>query len=129
MSKLKRLLVWAAEIVCEIPLLIALLFIIADPRPSVSLVAIRFGLFVTTFLMVGSGYVLTTAIAGVFFRTRTLWVYPATSALLFIFHHQLFTNGWTPPVTNQLRDQAGGASIVFACTCVGTWLLRKWEHE
>ena len=73
---LKRLIVWSLETVCEFPLFIALLILLSGPS-VVRVFDLQLMLFGTTLFMVGSGYVLTTACVGLFFRSSVPWTYPA----------------------------------------------------
>jgi hypothetical protein len=75
--------------------------------------------------MYGSGYLLTTAIVGVFLRSRNPWVYPTVAVALFVAHEQFLFTGWKLPDASHLMTQAFGACIVFGCTFIGNWLLRK----
>ena len=76
--------------------------------------------------MFGSGFLVTTGVVGVFFRSQSQWCYPTVAALLFIAHDQFFYTGLKVPDTAQAQYQVAGGCIVFICTSVGTWYLRKW---
>jgi hypothetical protein len=126
MMVLKRLTVWSCETLCEAALITAFLTLLwrGQGRSSVS---DDLGLiFVDTafVFMIGSGYLLTTAIFGVVWRSPSVWVYPAVAAVLFILHVQFFADGWTG--STKIPVQMGGACIVAFCTCVGNQLLRRW---
>jgi hypothetical protein len=134
--------IWSAEITCQIPVLIALLLFIAfmsDPNripgePGISLRDLSFLLYATFFSMLFSGYLITTAMAGVFFRSKLARLYPTIAAGLFIAHTQFFTilmDGWkwNRPDPTFMVFQASGACIVFACTFVGGRVLRKWTAD
>ena len=116
---LKRFVIWLVETLCQVPLLIALLLATFGLSQGVRLFELRLLLFAVLVFMVGSGYVVTTAIVGTFFRSRTPWLYPAITALLFIIHEQFFITGWELPTSDHIQIQAGGASLVFATTFVG----------
>jgi hypothetical protein len=75
--------------------------------------------------MIASGYLLTTAVVGLFLRSRTRWAYPATAALLFIAHEQIFFKGLNTPDASDLKIQAAGAGVVFVCTLIGGHFWRK----
>jgi len=78
--------------------------------------------------MFGSGYLVTTGVVGVFFRSQHVWLYPTVAALLFIAHDQFFYRGWKVPDRGQVQVQIAGACIVFACCYGGNWYLRKWSQ-
>jgi hypothetical protein len=122
---LKRLAVWLIETACEALALSVLLIILSGRSENRSLADdLLLGLWGTALVfMVGSGYLLTTAILGVLWRSPNPWVYPAIAAALFMAHVQLFATGWGP--STKVPVQVGGACIVFACTFLGTRFLRK----
>jgi hypothetical protein len=123
---LKRLAVWAVETLCEALLLMLFLTTLWRESGQSSLIDDLGLTFVGTafVFMVGSGYLLTTALFGVVWRSARPWVYPTIAAALFIIHVQFFATGWTS--TTKAPVQAGGACIVLACTFIGNWFLRKW---
>ena len=123
---LKRLAVWLLETLSEAVLVGAFLSVLAwaDDSTFRGLLLLITGTAVL--FMVGSGYLLTTAIFGVVWRSQRLWLYPAVAAVLFISHVQFYVTGWETSL--MLQVQAGGACIVFACTFVGNCILRKWVH-
>jgi hypothetical protein len=129
MLMLKRLVVWSVETLCEVPLLMALLMLLSDLSHGVRGFDLGILLFATFVFMVGSGYLITTAVVGVFFRGQTPWLYPTIAASLFVIHEQFFLAGWARPDTTHIQVQVGGASIVFATTLVGGWVLRKWSRK
>ncbi len=125
---LKRFVVWFGETSCEIPLLILLSLVISGRSSQRSLADDVELLFLGTAIvfMIGSGYLLTTVIFGVFFRSKTLWVYPTIAATLFVAHEQFLFKGWKLPDASHVETQVFGACIVFACTLAGNFFLRKW---
>lgn len=77
---LKRMFVWSCETSGEAILLGAFLFVLFwsdqnTPQDLVFAIAMTAGVF-----MLGSGYLLTTAIFGVAWRSQKPWVYPAIAA-------------------------------------------------
>lgn len=121
---LKRLFVWSCETLGEAILVGAFLFALAwsgqgTPQDLVMLMAGTAVLF-----MFGSGYLLTTAIFGVVWRSQKPWVYPAIAAALFITHVQFYITTWS--LSKKAPVQAGGACIVFLYTYVGGYSLREW---
>ena len=128
MMILKRLAMWSVETLCEALLLMVFLTVLWREQGQSSL-ADDLGLaFVgTTFVfMVSSGYLFTTGLFGVVWRSPIPWVYPAIAVALFIAHVQFFATGWT--AHTKVPVQVGGACIVFACTFLGTRSLRKWAQ-
>jgi hypothetical protein len=125
---MKHFVVWSLETICEVALLIPLLMLFEDPsqRFPITLTDLSSFLFAIGLFMVGSGYLLTTAIVGNFFRSQTSWGYPLTTALLFVVHEMFFLGRWRAPERSDAIVQAVGACIVFACTFVGGRFLRGW---
>ncbi len=76
--------------------------------------------------MLGSGYLFTTAIFGVIWRSEKPWVYPAIAAALFIAHVQFYMTTWS--LSKKMPIEAGGACIVFMCTYIGNCFLREWDE-
>lgn len=125
---LKQLAVWSLETLCEALLLMVFLTIVWRDAGQSSLAGDLALTFVGTafVFMVGSGYLLTTAIFGVVWRSPNPWVYPAIASALFVIHVQFFATGWTS--STKVPVQVGGACIVLACTVVGGRFLRKWAQ-
>ncbi len=122
----KRLVVWLIEIFCEV-LAVSLLLIVLSGRSENRGLADDFLLAIwgtALVFMVGSGYLLTTTVWGVLWRSTNPWVYPAISSALFVIHVQFFATGWDP--STKVPVQVGGACIVFGFAFLGTWLLRIW---
>src|SRR3569833_2154546 len=122
---LKKLATWSLETLCEALLLTMLLTVLWREQGQSSLIN-ELGLTfvgIAFVFMVGSGYLLTTGIFGIVWRSPIAWVYPAIAAALFIIHVQFFATGWIS--STKLPVQIGGACIGFACTFVGGWCLRK----
>src|SRR6516164_6528891 len=117
---MKRFVVWSLETICEGALLIPLLMLFVDPgqRFPITVSDLSSYLFGIGLFMVGSGYLVTTAIVRNFFRSQTSWGYPLTTAFLFIVHEMFFLGRWRAPETSDVIVQAVGACIVFACTFV-----------
>ncbi len=127
---LKRLVLWSGETLSEtfflMLFLTALVWRGADKGPVVD--TLRLSFFGTLFVfMIGSGYLLTTGIFGVVWRSRLPWVYPIIAATLFIVHVQFFVTGWD--ASTKVPVQLGGACIVFACCYAGNWCLMKWVQS
>jgi hypothetical protein len=136
---LKRLAVWLIEALCEALLLSVLLILYirvsGGPDQHVSYSRQLLFLFaaILTVFMFASGYLLTTAIFGVVSRSQRSWLYPTIAAVLYLAHLHIAFGGarsglslahWDLP--QRLTLEAAGACVVFACTWVGTSLLRRW---
>jgi hypothetical protein len=90
-------------------------------RPSASL---RYAWAGVLIFMLGFGFVFTTAIVAMIWRSQRLWLYPVLATALFLIHfHFAYPIGGDPPPKG-LREL--GACIVLACTFAGNLLLRTW---
>lgn len=127
---LKRFTVWLVETLCEVPLLMVLALVLSGRSGERSLAddlgLLLFGAAIV--FMIGSGYLLTTAIFGIRLRSQNRWVYPVIAATLFVAHEQFLFTGWKLPDVSHVKTQAFGAWIVFACTFMGNWFLRNWGN-
>jgi hypothetical protein len=126
---LKRLSVWALETALQ-ALLLSLVLIGLFGYDSH-----EFGktlLICTTWIVImffSTGYLFSTVLFRAFWRGRGLWLYSAIATLLFLIHFEILNVGvgvggaFNPP--ERLRIRAAGVCIVFACTFVGSYFLRK----
>lgn len=136
MPILKRLAVWLLERLAEAFLLGALLGALTV-LSFANLIRLLPGVWVLP-LAVGTvlflhGYYVTTALFGIVWRSQRWWLYPAITATLFVIHTYIIFFRLKPDLSSsgraiELPFEAGGASIVFACTFVGGWFLGKWLH-
>jgi hypothetical protein len=129
----KSLAIWLFETACQLPFLMGLLLLVselASPGDTLigdfSLMDVGFLLLATTVFMIGSGYVITTAIAAAVARGRGRWTYPVIVAVLFAAHLQLFRGGLTLPGAPLLELEIGGAAVAFSIAVVGTRRWRAW---
>jgi hypothetical protein len=130
-APLKRLAVWLLETLVQVPLamaMLAVLVLLSGEVPEFDSFGLRILLFAVMVFMVGSGYPLTTAVVGVFFRHSLGRLYPLVTTLLFLTHAHLFVAGWTLPSAEQVSLEIGGAVVVFCVTSVGNRLLRRWTR-
>ncbi len=79
------------------------------------------------------GYYLTTALAGVVWRSRKLWLYPMIAATLFVIHTHIVFFRLKPDLSSsgraaELPFLIGGACIAFLCAFAGNVVLRKWSQ-
>jgi hypothetical protein len=123
MLVLKKLAVWFLESSCE-ALLLGVFFAVKElPRGSsrngfagdVS----SFSLMTITIFMWTTGFLLTTGVARVVWRSRRIWLYSAVAAMLFLAHFVYFNlvaPGWTLSSPLKLEVGVAGVCIVFGCT-------------
>ncbi|HWB85159.1 MAG TPA: hypothetical protein VG675_13525 [Bryobacteraceae bacterium] len=134
---LKRLTVWLLEALVSTLLFGVLFGALSSPDLSTfaSILpgawALAFGVGAILFL---HGYYVTTALAGVVWRSQKPWLYPAIAATLFVIHTHIVFFRLKPDLspsgrTAELPFLAGGACIAFACAFGGNWLLRKWNQS
>jgi hypothetical protein len=128
MKVLRRLAVWLIETCCEAILLMLMILVTSAPsaqRTIVDDVPLAFFGTVIVF-MIGSGYWLTTALGRLFLSSRTPWVYPTISSVLFLS----FTNSsslavgkcLTEPICRHkylARVSSSSAHLLGACSCGG----------
>ena len=133
----KRLVVWLLEALSTTLSLGVLFGALSSPdlNTLISLLpgvwALAFGVGAILFL---HGYYLTTALAGVVWRSQKLWLYPGITATLFVIHTHIIFFRLMPDLSSsgraaELPFLAGGVCIVLACTLGGNWLLRVWAHS
>lgn len=131
---LKRLAVWLLERSGE-ALFLGILFgyLLLHNLKTLFPDALKFGVIVAVVLFM-HGYYATTALAGVVFRSRRWWLYPAIAAALLVIHTCLiFLHGDTD-LTPEMRAAELpfvliGACIVFACSLAGGRVLERWVRE
>jgi len=124
---LKRMVVWFFETLFEAVLLaLALIGLFGYDQHALGR---SFGIYLSGVLLLSltTGYLLTTAVARAAWRVRNWWTYPALAVTLFLIHSEIFfviSGGSTR--SEKLTMQIAGACVVFACTLVGTFAVRKW---
>jgi hypothetical protein len=78
-----------------------------------------------------TGYLLTTAIARVFWKGRIFWLYPCIAVVLFFLHFEIMNVGvggaFEP--ADRFRIRIAEAFVVLACTSLGTLALRRWTAQ
>jgi hypothetical protein len=124
---LKRLAAWFIETSSEVFLLGLVLTVLAGYDQHAFLKDLSIYSSGIVLLSFTTGYLLSTVIARIFWRGRTLWSYPVIATVLFFIHFEIMNTGlggaFEP--STRLRVRATGACIVFACTLAGTFALRK----
>jgi len=136
---LKRTVVWLLERLLEACILgglfMYLIFGIDANAPRGGYTSLIGGILtcsvIVAVLLFVHGYYVTTAICGVLWRSRKLWVYPTITVALFAIQtHIIFVRGktdFTPEArAMELRFVGGGALIVFACGFLGNAALKRW---
>ena len=125
-----RLAVWLLEVLVEGLLLGVLLGALTLSNfigllPGVWALGLMVG--VVLFL---NGYYVTKTLFGLVWRGQKSWLYPGIAATIFVIHMYVFYMRAKPDMPGLPRVilpfQVGGACIVFACTFVSGWFLRKW---
>jgi hypothetical protein len=125
---LRRMTVWLCETLCQTLLFGGVFVVMAIPygRSQYGFVPdLLLASSLTAFVMLTTGYLLTTAVFRAFFKGRGLQFYPIIAVVLFLTHLQMLfreISEFTPPQKLALRGI--GAFIVFACTFVGSRFLR-----
>ncbi len=74
-----------------------------------------------------TGYLFTTAVCRIIWRDLRPWSYPIIATVLFLIHSQVFFVSFHSSKEPQdLSFQIPGGLTVFACTYVGSYVLRTW---
>jgi hypothetical protein len=124
----KRLLIWFIETCSEVLLLgLAVLAMVGyDKGAFAKDLAGSMSAFVL--LSLTTGYLFTTVVARVAWRSRKLWSYSLVATILFLVHSQIFflVSGADRHDLRNLSVELAGCCVVFACTIAGTFALRKW---
>jgi hypothetical protein len=124
---LKRLSVWFVETSSEVVLLgLFLALLLGHNQPFLKELSLYSSGVLLVFLT--TGYLLSTIIVRAFWKGWALWSYPAVATILFQIHFQIMNVGlggaFAP--SDRLRVQVAGGCIVFACTFIGSVVLRRW---
>jgi hypothetical protein len=126
---LKRIAAWLLEILVEGLLFGFLLGALTLP----DFVSLLYGVWALG-LVVGvvlflNGYYITKALFGLVWKGQRSLLYPATAAALFVIHMYIVYVRVKPDMSGLARViipfQIGGACVVFGCTFLSGWLLRK----
>jgi hypothetical protein len=125
--------VWLLEILCE-ALGTAWIFFFIPALQDFSGVVhefrVRTLIGIALFVLIEftmTGYLVTTALASVFLRSRAWFLYPIASAALYLIHSEAFFVA----VGNKMFDKSNariqvlGACITFACTFAGSRVLSR----
>ncbi len=124
----KSVTIWLLETSCEILLLGLCVIALLGHHGYGFGEDLAFLMWAIAFAMFTTGYLLTTLLARTLWRVNKLWSYPSVAAMLFLVHFQIMNWGmggeWEPSIS--IRIRVAGACIVFACTLLGSFSLRKW---
>ena len=127
---LKRFAVWFLEVLSEALLFGCLLGALVSSEIGLLYGVVGSVLAVPVVLLL-NGYYLTRALAGVAWRSRSRWLYPALAAAIFLVHVSIIVSYSKGDFTPFARAKAipflaGGAGIVSVCALGGDWLMRRW---
>lgn len=136
---LKRALVWLIERLIEASMIGALFTVLIARNSDITFRSGHPNLFadvwifdvVVAVMLFVHGYYITTAIVGVFWRSKNVWAYAAATAALFALHtHIVFLHG-KPDFTLEARAMeiplvVGGMPIAFLCSFSGSEVLKRW---
>lgn len=125
---LKRLTIWAAEIISQavlIGLLLIGLFGYDQHAFGRDLLGLT-GLILIMFFM--TGYLATTAIARAVWKVRRPWLYSVIASALFLIHFEVLSIavGGAYAPRDRVRIRMAGACIAFLSTLAGTAALQRW---
>jgi hypothetical protein len=125
---IKRLTIWAGEVISQAILLGLLLigFYGYDQHAFGKSLLTYSVLIVIMFFM--TGYVTTTAILRAVWRWRKPWLYSVIATALFLIHFEVMNiaAGGAFEIQDRLRIRITGACIAFFSTLSGTAVLQKW---
>jgi len=128
MQTLKRLIVWLLEISCEAFLLSLLLFVLSPFSKSASAKDVLILMAAIAFIFCTTGYLFTTVILRILWRSQRLWLYSCIATVLFLLHFEILNIGiggaFRP--SDRLPIMIVGMCIAFACSFVGSVTLYKW---
>ena len=125
---LKRLTIWAAEIISQavlVGLLLIGLFGYEQHAFGKDLLGFA-GLILIMFFM--TGYLATTAIARAVWWGRRPWLYSVIATALFLIHFEVLniSVGGAYEPRDRVRIRIAGACIAFLSTLAGTAVLQRW---
>ncbi len=124
--------VWLIEVLAEAILLGCLLGALVSSETGLLYGVIGSALAVPVVLFL-HWYYLTRALAGIAWRSRNPWLYPAIASVVFVAHMHFAVARSKSDLTlfaraTELPFLVGGACIVFVCALGGNWLMRKWAN-
>ena len=125
---LKRLSIWLLETVCEaLALGLAIIGMFGYDQNGFGK---SFGFAVSAIILLSftTGYLLTTAVARSAWGSRKLWSYSVVAIMLFLLHSEIFflVSGVHRHDLKNLSVLLAGCCVVFACTFIGSVVLRRW---
>lgn len=125
---LKRLTIWAAEMISQVLLLALLLIGLFGHDQHAFGKDLLFYAVAILLMFFSTGYLATTAITRAVWKWGDLWLYSAFAAALFAIHFEVMNiglgRGYAPK--DQLPIWMAGAGIAFLSTYTGTAVLQRW---
>jgi intracellular septation protein A len=126
---MKRIVVWFIETCVEVLLLGLVLALLLGHDQHAFLKDVLIYSSGIGLMFFSTGYLLTTIVVRAVWKAPKLWLYPAVATALFFIHFEIMNvsvrGAFEPPT--RVRVRVAGACIVFACTFVGTVVLRRWN--
>lgn len=128
---LKRLAIWAAEIISQAVLIgLLLIGLFGHDQHALGKDLLGYaGLILIMFFL--TGYLATTAIARAVWRWRKPWLYSLIASALFLIHFEVLSiavgGAYTP--RDRVRIQMAGVCIAFLSTLAGTAVLQRWTVD
>src|SRR5579859_970542 len=128
MQTLKRFIIWLLEISCEAFLLSLLLIILQHSGKSASAKDVLILMAAIAFMFYTTGYLFTTVILRILWRSQRLWLYSCIATVLFLLHFEILDIGIGGAFRSSDRGPIliVGMCIAFACSFAGSCALRKW---
>jgi hypothetical protein len=126
---LKRLTIWAAEIISQAMMLgLLLIGLHGYDQHAFGKSLLTYATWVLVMFFT-TGYLATTAIVRAIRKWSKLWLYSAIATAVFVIHFEVLNVGvggaFEP--RDRLRILVTGACIAFLTTIFGTGLLQRWE--
>jgi hypothetical protein len=125
---LKRLTIWAAEIISQAVLLgLLLIGFYGYDQHAFGKGLLRYAIAIL-FMFFMTGYLATTSISRTVWRGQKLWLYSVIATTLFLIHFEVLNVGvggaFRP--RDRVRIRIAGACIAFLSTLAGTAVLQMW---
>ncbi|WP_031496211.1 hypothetical protein [Bryobacter aggregatus] len=131
---LRRIAVWAMEMLAEMILLGGLLSMLVYPGFADKVLGVLMATIAVALVLTLHWYYLSRAIWGLMIRLDGSYWYPSIAASIFVAHMYFAIERSRAELTGEARSMelpflAGGACIVFACAMGSNRLLRRWRQR